>query len=61
MKFKKITAWMLVLSTVVSCASLGGCGNAGQKQYEVPNYQGLLKEGQEKSDYNKNLFFRNDK
>ena len=29
-------------------------------QYEVPHYQGQLKEGQEISDYNKNLFYRND-
>ena len=43
------------------CSLLAACGQKEQTQYEVPNYQGQLAEGQEKSDYNKNLFYRNDK
>ena len=45
---------------VLAAASMmlfAGC----QKQYEVANYQGELKEGQTKSDYDKELFYRNDK
>ena len=58
---KKIVAYALALITLLSCATLAGCAPSGQMQYEIPNYQGLLKDGQEKSDYNKNLFYRNDK
>ena len=61
MKSKQFVAWLLLLAAVISCVSLAGCSQNTQKQYEVPNYQGLLKDGQEKSDYNKNLFYRNDK
>ena len=62
MKIKKLCTYVLALATIVSCLALTGCNQQeAQKQYEVPNYQGLLKEGQTKSDYNKNLFYRNDK
>lgn len=49
-----------LLTVVLAAASvmlLAGC----QKQYEVASYQGELKEGETKSDYNKELFYRNDK
>ena len=36
----------------------GGCREA---QYEIASYQGQLREGQTQSDYNKELFYRNDK
>ena len=56
--------WKKGLSLLLLIALLGSllaaCGKA-QVQYEVPNYQGLLTEGQTKSDYNKELFYRNDK
>ncbi len=38
---------------------LTGC--VGETQYEVASYQGQLKEGQKQSDYNKELFYRNEK
>ena len=45
---------------VVLCSVLAGCKGAGSAvQYEVPSYQGQLAEGQTKSDYNKELFYRN--
>ena len=50
----------LLLLIAVLGSLLAACGKT-QVQYEVPNYQGLLAEGQEKSDYNKELFYRNDK
>lgn len=50
-----LTVWMLL-----SCVLLTGCEQA-QKQYEVPNYQGILQEGQIRADYNKELFYRNDR
>ena len=49
-----------ILTIVLAAASVmlfAGC----QKQYEVASYQGELKEGETKSDYNKELFYRNDK
>lgn len=57
--FKRIVIMTLVL--VMLCGMLAGCGQEIQLQYEVPSYQGQLSEGQTKSDYNKNLFYRNDK
>ena len=54
MKKKFIT---VILLTSVSTLLLSGC----QKQYEVANYQGEIAEGETKSDYNKELFYRNDK
>ena len=60
MKIKQTLAWLLAVAAVLSCAA--GCGKKPpQMQYEVPNNQGLLEEGQEKSDFNKELFYRNDK
>lgn len=41
------------------CLLLTGCRAA--TQYELPNYQGALQQGQTKSDYNQELFYRNDK
>ncbi len=49
----------LVLALVMLCALLSACG--AQVHYEIPHYQGQLAENQTKSDYNKNLFYRNDK
>lgn len=42
-----------------ACLLLAGC--VGETEYEVANYQGELAEGQETSDYNKELFYRNEK
>ncbi len=52
-KTKIITIFLAAASVML----LAGC----QKQYEVANYQGELKEGQIVSDYDKELFYRNDK
>lgn len=60
MKMKQILSWILALITVFSCVSLAGCKQETQMQYEIPHYQGQLQEGQKKSDYNKELFYRND-
>ena len=54
MKKKLIT---VILLASVSTLLLSGC----QKQYEVANYQGEIAEGETKSDYNKEIFYRNDK
>jgi len=54
MKKKFIT---VILLASVSTLLLSGC----QKQYEVANYQGEIAEGETKSDYNKGIFYRNDK
>jgi len=54
MKKKFIT---VILLASVSTLLLSGC----QKQYEVANYQGEIAEGETKSDYNKEIFYRNDK
>lgn len=43
------------------CTILAGCAGIGEKQYEVANYQGKLAEGETKSDFNKELFYRNEK
>ena len=51
---------LLVLLMLLSCVMLAGCERA-QKQYEVPNYQGIVQEGQTRTDFNKELFYRNDK
>lgn len=61
MKIKQIFSLLLALCTMISCICLAGCKQQEtQMQYEVPHYQGQLKDGQEISDYNKNLFYRND-
>lgn len=61
MKAKQIFTLLLALVTAMSCVAMAGCTQQEtQMQYEVPHYQGQLKDGQEISDYNKNLFYRND-
>ena len=60
MKMKRIFSCILALVVVFSCAAMAGCETTITK-YEVPNYQGQLKEGQTKSDFNKELFYRNDR
>lgn len=55
---KRILSFTLVL--VLLCGLLAGCQSV-QLQYEVPSYQGQLEEGQTVSDFNQNLFYRNDK
>ena len=55
-KIKRILAAACVLASL--CGMLAGCGEI---QYEVSSYQGQLTDGQTKSDYNKALFYRNDK
>lgn len=56
-KEKKGLKSVLVLS-IVACMLLAGC--ASETQYEVATYQGALTEGETKSDFNKELFYRND-
>lgn len=57
----------LVLTLVLLCALFAACsgeqtqGKPAQVQYEVSSYQGQLEEGQTKADYNKALFYRNDR
>lgn len=51
---KKIVTVILAATAI---GLLAGC----QKQYEVASYQGEIAEGETKSDYNKELFYRNDK
>lgn len=52
-KTKKLTILL------VMCMLLSGC--LGRTEYEVANYQGQLAEGETQSDFNKELFYRNDK
>ncbi|MBQ2987232.1 MAG: family 43 glycosylhydrolase [Tyzzerella sp.] len=52
--------------TIIGCLLsvsmlLGGCVSIGETQYEVASYQGELKEGETKTDFNHELFYRNDK
>lgn len=61
MKIIRSFATLLAALMVVSCVLLAGCQAYVQTQYEVPNYQGQLKDGQTKSDFNQELFYRNDK
>ena len=62
MKMIRGSALLLAALIVSSCAVLTGCQSEQTRtQYEVSSYQGQLKEGQTKSDYNKALFYRNDK
>ena len=61
MKIIRSFAALLAVLMVVSCVLLAGCQAYVQTQYEVPNYQGQLKDGQSKSDFNQELFYRNDK
>lgn len=52
---KLLTGLLLVALTMVM---FSGCQ---EKQYAIANYQGQIPEGETKSDYNKELFYRNDK
>lgn len=56
---KRSLAAILLLAMLCALTACGGV-EPTKVQYEVPSYQGQLKEGQTKSDYNKNLFYRND-
>ncbi|MBQ8802698.1 MAG: family 43 glycosylhydrolase [Tyzzerella sp.] len=49
----------LLVLLIAAGMLLSGCGR--ETQYWVSNYQGQLEEGQTQSDYNKELFYRNDK
>lgn len=49
----KMVLWVLAASLLLSGCSL--------MRYELPSYQGELAEGAESSEYNKELFMRNDK
>ena len=46
---------------LITMASMLLTGCVGETQYEVSNYQGELAEGETQSDYNQELFYRNDK
>ena len=48
-----------IILLVVASMLLAGC--ARETQYEVSNYQGQLAEGETQSDFNEELFYRNDK
>lgn len=53
--------FVMACAQVLLCSMLAGCNSLStQVQYELPSYQGALAEGQTKSDYNKQLFYRND-
>ena len=56
---KRGVTLFLLLSML--CGVLAACAEETQVQYGVPNYQGQLQEGQTKSDFNHELFYRNDK
>lgn len=58
-RFKQMVAACLLIAML--CSALVACKGEKQVQYEVPSYQGQLEDGQTKSDYNKELFYRNDK
>lgn len=59
---KRITALGTVALLITSVVALAGCNSgAGEKHYEIASYQGQLEQGQERADYNKELFYRNDK
>lgn len=49
----------LLLLTAMLCGLMAGCAN--NSQYEVASYQGQRAEGQLKSEFNKELFYRNDR
>ena len=65
---KTIRGFALALAVLMlfSCVLLAGCQSEqpqtqGSVQYEIASYQGQLAEGQTKADYNKALFYRNDR
>lgn len=51
----------LLIFLVASGMLLTGCTRETRYEYEVSNYQGEVSEGETKSDFNKELFYRNDK
>ena len=53
---KKIIPVILLIALTMTL--FGGCREI---EYEIASYQGQLSEGQTKPDYNKELFYRNDK
>ena len=59
MKKTRVITLFLAASMLLSCILLTGCASS-QVQYEIPNYQGLLQDGQSKAEYNQELFYRND-
>ena len=59
MKIVRSIASVLAMLMLASCV-LVGCQLQPQMQYEIPSYQGQLAEGQLKSDFNQELFYRND-
>lgn len=58
MKKTRNIALLLTAILLLSCMLLTGC--MLQVQYEIPSYQGQLQEGQSKSEFNQELFYRND-
>lgn len=60
MKTWSKTSLKLVGLTLAVCTLFTGCVGK-EVQYEVASYQGELAEGETKSAYNKELFYRNDK
>ena len=58
MKKTRTIALLLTTILLLSCTLLTGCER--QVQYEIPNYQGLPEDGQSKSEFNQELFYRND-
>ncbi len=57
------SASSVLLTSVMLCGLMAGCNGLASKQvqYEVSSYQGQLTEGQLESEYNKTLFYRNDR
>lgn len=58
---KAKSAIILALSLLMATTALTACGSKEVSQYEIANHQGRLRDGQTKSDYNKSLFYRNDR
>jgi len=56
MDMKKVLSVILLLA--LTATLFAGCG---ETKYAIANYQGQLTDGQTQSDYNKELFYRNDK
>lgn len=61
MKNKHKQSLVVCALIAVLCCLLAACGKTAEPQYEIPSYQGQPRDGQLKSDYNKELFYRNDK
>lgn len=57
-KNKKRNFTSIVVLLMTASMLVSGC--ASETQYEVANYQGKLAEGETSSDYDKELFYRND-